>query len=196
MKKQDNNKYGKAAKIKIRQSALEYLGASNAAVLDAFCGERGEMHAAVWHAASYYAGIDIRWLSTDKRRRYVGDNKTFIKHIDLQRYNVFDIDAYGSPWEILEIVARRRLWSAGERGALTFTDCDMRPNKTHSVMGLRHGKNLCQHTFDLHRSALDNWISKSRVRVDKLWQAQIKGTRPRWYCGLVFTGLGRQQVTL
>lgn len=195
--KKDNNHLGKQAKIKIRRQALDAIGPDNARVLDIFCGEQGEMYNEIWHDAIYYDGIDIRWTQTDKRRRYVGDNKVFIEYLDLQRYNVFDVDAYGSPWEIMAVISKRRKWSAGEKGAVTFTDCDMRANLSHQVMGLPHTPRLRQLAYDLHRSALDNWIAQSRLKVAKMWQAQIKGAGPRWYCGLVFTGLGSgEQIAL
>jgi len=194
--KQDNNTLGKEAKIKIRANILNEVGADRASVLDLFCGEQGEMHAAVWSRAKNYSGVDIKYNVSDDRRRYVGDNRTFAKWLDLSKYNVFDVDSYGSPWEIMEIISKRRMWLQGTVGAVAFTDCDMRPNSGHKVMGLLRHDKIAKLAFDLHRSALSVWFSRSRVRPKKIWQLRIDGPRPRWYCGVVFEGLGREKVSL
>lgn len=41
---------------------------------------------------------------------------------DLTRWNVFDLDAYGSPWRLWWIIAKRRPVEPNERVAVVFTD--------------------------------------------------------------------------
>jgi hypothetical protein len=190
----DNNKQGKKAKIAIRQKVLDEIGSVNTRVLDFFCGVDGKMYNAVWEQARYYAGIDMRWdFRHDERMRYVGDNKIFARHLELEKYNVFDVDAYGNPWEILEIISKRRKWELGERGALTFTDCDIRPSGEHRVMGLRHHHGPGKWAFDLHEKALTAWLRISRVKQLKRYQVKMRDSGGRWYCGVVFEGLGAGQ---
>jgi hypothetical protein len=119
-KKTHNGVLGRQAKIELRQNVLGAV--PGARVFDAYCGPVGEMHEAVWHAATAYEGCDKDWRPTDKRRRYVGDAQLVMRSIDLGRFNVFDIDSFGSPWECSLILAARRQWAPGEVGALVVTD--------------------------------------------------------------------------
>lgn len=69
-------------------------------VLEVFCGD-GEMYRSVWHKADDYLGIDII-KQFDERKTICGDARKSLRVIsDISYYNIFDIDAYGSPYEVL-----------------------------------------------------------------------------------------------
>lgn len=119
-KKIENFDQGTPRKIKVRQLALDWIGAENAHVLDCFAGD-GTMYRGVWHAAAAYCGIDMKYFP-DERLAYVGDNIRILRAIDLNPWNVFDLDAYGSPWDQGAIIAARRTWTTGEKIVMTLTE--------------------------------------------------------------------------
>lgn len=90
------------AKIKLRKKALTL---SRINILEVFCGA-GEMYNSVWSDADKYTGIDIVKYF-DKRNTICGDAFKAVSSIDLTGFNVFDIDAYGSPYLILDKVIER-----------------------------------------------------------------------------------------
>lgn len=89
------------AKIKLR----EMLDCRDKNVLEVYCGE-GIMFNDVWHLSRHYEGIDIKKYDDD-RIVHIGDAATVLKTIDLSMFDIFDIDAYGSPYECLFIIANR-----------------------------------------------------------------------------------------
>lgn len=100
--KTDNAKI--AAKSKLRENLINVMPGKTS-VLEIFCG-KGEMYDAVWHKANRYTGIDKRFFS-DHRHVLHGDALSVVSQIDCSDYNIFDIDAYGSPYDILlEIVTQ------------------------------------------------------------------------------------------
>jgi hypothetical protein len=108
------------AKLIIRQNVLAAIGSEKASVFDAFAGE-GHMHDAVWHAAKAYVGCDMRFFPDD-RVAFVADNRRVLRAVDLAAYNVFDLDAYGCPWEQVYIIASRRTMLPGERIGFVLTE--------------------------------------------------------------------------
>ncbi|MCL2076340.1 MAG: hypothetical protein FWH15_07890 [Betaproteobacteria bacterium] len=117
-KKVNNHLLSKASKKELRRLVLEKIG--NARVFDAFAGS-GQMYKAVWSKADYYVGCDLKWYK-DKRLAFVADNRRVMRAIDLNDFNIFDLDAYGSPWEQVLILAARRQISQGEMFGLILTD--------------------------------------------------------------------------
>lgn len=115
-----NRKHATNAKLEIRLNVLEYVKPAH--VLDCFCGPVGEMYSGAWVRAETYLGIDEEWRIADSRRRMVCDNKLALRCLDLSRFNVFDLDAFGQPWEQCIILAHRRKWAPRERGAIVLTD--------------------------------------------------------------------------
>jgi predicted RNA-binding protein len=87
------------AKINLRRD----IDCSDKSVLEVFCGD-GVMFSDVWKDAKHYEGIDIKKYDNDKRIVHIGDAATILKKIDLSTFDVFDIDAYGSPYECLFII--------------------------------------------------------------------------------------------
>lgn len=94
------------AKIKIRENVLLAIGTDRASVFDAFAAA-GELHKAVWHRAHSYVGCDLQFFRDD-RMAFVADNRRVLRSIDLAQFNLFDLDAFGSPWEQAYIIAKRR----------------------------------------------------------------------------------------
>jgi hypothetical protein len=111
------------AKIATRRAAIKHVGPEVAGVhvFDAFCG-KGEMREQVWNEADTYVGCDKRYTPFESVRRFVGDNRVVLRSVDLQPYNIFDLDAFGSPWGCALIIAARRKWKPKERGAVIVTD--------------------------------------------------------------------------
>lgn len=118
--KTDNAPGAHRAKVTIRHNVLEAIGAERARVFDAFAGE-GHMYRDVWSGAASYVGCDERYFP-DERPAFVADNRRVLRSLDLGGFNVFDLDAYGSPWEQVYIIARRRLLQPGETIGLVLTE--------------------------------------------------------------------------
>lgn len=86
-----------SAKRTIREQVLNEI--KKPSVLEVFCGA-GEMYNDVWHKADNYTGID-KVKQFDDRHTICGDARKALRVVDLEQYNIFDIDAYGSPYEVL-----------------------------------------------------------------------------------------------
>lgn len=75
-------------------------------VLDCFAGS-----GRIWRAVKRrHPGKDIRVLAMDKKNigfHLPGDNLAWLKSMDLSRFNVIDLDAYGVPYEQLKIILGR-----------------------------------------------------------------------------------------
>lgn len=120
-KRQDNAAWAEPTKIELRQEAMAAI--PGAGVLDLFAGT-GRMHTAVWAHAPLYLGTDSEW---DQAIRHPGlchhvPAETLLRIIDLAPFRIFDLDAYGSPWAALTILAARRRLLPGETVALILTD--------------------------------------------------------------------------
>ena len=100
-KKTDNGP--KLAKKTLREIALN--GIQSPSVLEFFCGS-GESFRAVWHRAKNYTGVDLKAFD-DERNTICGNVVDIAKTIDVDKYNIFDLDAYGSPYTVLDILSKR-----------------------------------------------------------------------------------------
>ena len=203
--KKHNSPGAEVVKVDLRRRVLEHV--HPARVLDAFCGPDGMMWDRVWRGAAHYVGIDKEWKPTDPRRRFVGDNAVILRSIDLGEFNVFDFDAFGSPWGAALILAGRRRWAPGERGALVLTDGASQrmrfggqPKDMRVLTGIRSLEGLTprQTTADaLQRLALQRWPERAGVRVLHRWEAHANGTQRgtgggivMLYAAMVFEGTG------
>jgi hypothetical protein len=119
--KKHNSPAATAAKAQIRQNVLDVIGADRASVFDAFAGEGG-MHTAVWHQAASYVGCDKEVFGLDDRIAYVADNCRVMRNLDLSVFNIFDMDAFGSPWEQVYVLIKRRKILPGELVGLILTE--------------------------------------------------------------------------
>lgn len=194
--KTDNNASALAAKVRLRLNVLAEL--NPARVLDCFCGA-GEMYRQAWAQAAEYAGCDERpWSPADPVSRFVVDNRRLLRALDLQRFNVFDLDAYGSPWEQMMIIADRRRWAPGERGAVVLTDGSALRLKFGDIVptpalrellgaeGAQPGAASAALLLDRAESA---WLRRAGVRLVRSWRATRKGGTEMRYSALVIEGL-------
>jgi len=96
------------AKIALRNHFLR-LVKRPANVLECFAGVKRELYHACYESDNV-TGLDIK--SSDKTIKI--DNKKFIASADLSKYNFFDLDAYGSPYELLLNIFNHRSGIDGE----------------------------------------------------------------------------------
>lgn len=112
----DNTDRGE--KIEIRRRILAELKTSPS-VLDCFAGE-GKIYRACYQEMQY-VGLDKKGIK-DGRIIVTVDNIKYLRSADLKRFNVFDLDAYGSPWYQFLIILKRRSVLADEQIAIFLTD--------------------------------------------------------------------------
>lgn len=125
------------AKIELRKS----IDCKELSVLECFCG-KGEMFDAVWKNAYHYEGIDIE-EQNDKRIVHKGDCALILKKLNLDNFQVFDIDAYGSPYECLQIIFQKIKKIKKSKTYHFFItdgiDIDLRMGKIENFFGLLSG---------------------------------------------------------
>lgn len=108
-------------KMRLRRRALAWIGAKDARVFEGFAGS-GAMWRAVWRGAGEAVGCDQRPIYDPARALYVGDCRRVMRAVDMGRFNVVDLDAFGSPWPAAYILSARRTLKPGERFVLVTTD--------------------------------------------------------------------------
>jgi hypothetical protein len=118
--KKNNSEASESGKFEIRRRLLEFMTPTGACVFDAFAGH-GRMYDNVWQHAQSYVGCDQEFFR-DNREMFCADNKRVLRAIPLDRFNIFDLDAYGMPWEQAMIVAARRPVVHGAKVGFVFTD--------------------------------------------------------------------------
>lgn len=194
-RKANNHPAAERAKAVIRRNVMEEIGASNARVFDAFAGE-GVMYRQVWHEAAHYVGCDIVWYR-DERPAFVGDNRRVLRAIDLSAFNVFDLDAYGAPWEQVMIIAARRQVAAGEKVGLILTEGSGLNLKLGGIsIALRSLAGVkktfaggARHQDALIDMALAGMCKRMGVILARRWNAKRKGGSSMHYIGLVLEGV-------
>jgi hypothetical protein len=76
-------------------------------VLDAFGGE-----GVLWKSVKDLSKLNIKILGIDKKeyssKQLKGDNLKFLSSMDLSQFDIIDLDAYGSPFEQLNILYKRK----------------------------------------------------------------------------------------
>lgn len=102
--KKTNNSY-LGNKVDLR---INYLPAGDLSVLDCY-GGAGK----IWVAIGRETGRQIRYLPIDKLDYGVGlflpgDNLVYLASLDLSRFNVIDLDAYGVPYQQLRVLFDKR----------------------------------------------------------------------------------------
>lgn len=110
MQKQTDNSHLRG-KVDLRIESLKLISKKEINVLDAFGGD-----GIVWNEVKKrMPGITIKVLridkKADKKGLYLkGDNIKYLKSdkFDLQLFDIIDLDAYGSPFNQLEIVFKRK----------------------------------------------------------------------------------------
>jgi hypothetical protein len=194
-KKTDNGRGAFSAKIGIRRNVMAALE-QPAHVFDAFAG-MGEIHGAIWKDAASYCGCELKDWQRDGRLMFVADNRRVMRSIDLKAYNLFDLDAYGSPWEQAMIIADRRPVPAGERLGMILTEGAGLAYKTNVVpAAVRELGGIKQWTVGLYRKQdgiidrmLDGLARRMRCSIEKRWQAKGRTGAAMVYIGIVLRGL-------
>lgn len=195
-RKQENNPASLHAKIQMRQRILEYV--RPARVLDLFCGHR-TLWREVWQYADAYVGCDLSPWVTTEATRFACDNRRLLRCLDLTSFNVFDLDAFGSPWEQAIILAARRRWKKGEFGAVAITDGSALktrwgalPNAMRILCGLDSQKiaPTMAGSIDLHRVAIAGFVQRAGLKVKKQWEAVGPPPACVYYAALVVEGTG------
>lgn len=194
--KTNNHKKSGGMKAVLRRRVLDAIPLAR--VFDAFAGS-GKMYREVWHAAELYTGCDLRWYR-DSRSVFVAKNERVLRAIDLVDYNIFDLDAYGSPWLQAQIISARRRVAVGERIGLVLTD--------GSGLKLKMGQcptalaNLCQmknatipginRMHDtLIAKAMSEICRRMNVKIIAEWRHERAGTTEMKYISVVLEGVGQ-----
>lgn len=91
-------------KIRIRENSIK--GKSKIKVLDCFAGK-----GIIWKHLKNKVNANIEVLGIDKKItkavNLVGDNRKFLKSLDLNKFDLIDLDSYGVPFDQLEIIFKR-----------------------------------------------------------------------------------------
>ena len=189
--KNNNAAIAGTAKVKIRRNVLAAVGAERAHVLDAYAGD-GHMYRSVWREAATCIGCD-KWFYPDERTAYVTDNRRLMRMLDLSRFNIFDLDAYGSPWEQLYIVAVRRALRPGERIGIILTEGQGMKLKMGGMSLAMSALAGIHHYLPGLGGAQDELIERALQRVAGMmngtiahrWEASGKSGSAMRYIGLV-----------
>jgi hypothetical protein len=183
------------AKVQIRTAVLDGIGADEARVFDAFAGE-GTMYREVWKNAASYVGCDLEKFVRDERVAYVADNRRVMRCIDIGAFNVFDFDAYGSPWEQVYLMIKRRQVAPGERIGVVLTEgqgmkMDMGGMSAalSLVAGVRQympGMGAAQQ--QIVNRAVSRTATMMNTTIEKHFQAISKHSSTIRYIGMVLRG--------
>ena len=190
-KRENSARITKAA---IRSRVLASIGAEQAHVFDAYAGA-GVAYYGVWKRAASYVGCDLKWYP-DERLVYVADNRRVLRLIDLLAFNIFDLDAFGSPWEQAYIMSARRTLSPGERFGLVITDgsgLKLKFGAFPTALGLlanvsHKASGLAKQQAKIIDSALDSVAARLGGSIVERWQAVGKKGSSMRYIGLVLQG--------
>jgi hypothetical protein len=189
-----NSHIALAAKVTIRENVMAAI--DRPAVFDAFAGE-GVLYRAVWHRAEAYIGCDLKWFRDD-RLMFVADNHRVMRAIDLSAFNVFDFDAWGSPWDHVLILAARRPVAAGERLGLVLTEgsalklkMGALPTGLVVLSAIRPRLDgVAKAHDDIIDRALAGMCRRMHCQIVKRWQARTRTGAAMRYIGLVLEGAG------
>lgn len=92
-------------KVKLR---IDNLPAGDCNVLDCYAGT-----GLIWKTIKERTGRTINVLGMDKKKiegiYLQGDNLKFLASMDINKFNVIDLDAYGVPYHQLEIIFSQKL---------------------------------------------------------------------------------------
>jgi tRNA G26 N,N-dimethylase Trm1 len=174
------------AKQKLRESV--FLNMKNSNVLEVYCGS-GEMYNAVWYKAEKYTGIDkVKFF--DKRHTICGDAEKAIRLVDINDYNIFDIDAYGSPYEILDYIVGKIDLKNKKIGFVVTDGVNMDLKLGRVCKGLRrfigYDFHIAKRANVLHddfiKIVIDKIASRLKGKVENLLIAQgVTGAAMRYY---------------
>lgn len=95
-------------KVLVREEMLRELGKTDVSVLECY-GGNGVIWSTIEHRNPQ---LNIRRLSIEKEKgknplALPGDNLKWLPRLDLSRFDIIDLDAYGHPAKQLEIIAKK-----------------------------------------------------------------------------------------
>ena len=151
------------AKKKIRKKILSLI--SDPSVLEVYCGA-GDMYWDVWHEAQSYLGID-KLKFFDKRRTICGDAVKAVSSIDLSEFNIFDIDAYGSPYDVLKIIIERIPRCKKQYGFVITDGISMDLRLGRICKGVRHFTGIDFHVAKRAAILHDEFIKDTIRYIEK-----------------------------
>lgn len=105
MKKTDNSLIDE--KVKLRLEVLELINKNEINVLECYSGK-----GLVWNNVKIKTNKIINILKIDQKRIsesgvLIGDNRKYLKCLDLSKFDIIDLDAYGIPFNQLEIIFKK-----------------------------------------------------------------------------------------
>jgi hypothetical protein len=129
---------------------------------------------------------------------FAADNRRVLRAIDLAPFNVFDLDAYGSPWEQAIIIADRRRVAPGEMFGLVITEgaglsykANVVPTAIAALTGLRRGVvGLAKKQDAVIDRAIVGLARRMSCGIRHRWQAEGRTGTSMRYIGLVLQGRG------
>lgn len=99
----DNSNLG--LKLAVRRWLLSQVDTPQ--VLDLYCGASGQMWQGVWREATTYLGVDKNTPHSHATTMRMSAERA-VQSLDLDTYNLFDVDTYSSPWAVARKVIKRR----------------------------------------------------------------------------------------
>ncbi len=95
-------------KINLRLDSLKHIKKNEINILEAFAGD-----GIIWNAVQKQTKKKLNILRIDKKdgKKGVylkGDNMKFISMFDFQHFDIIDFDAYGSPFNQLEVIFKKK----------------------------------------------------------------------------------------
>lgn len=159
-------------------------------ILDLFCGEEGRIFYAVWNQAKKYLGFDLHPHSLAPTVK--GDNEKLIKMVNLDNFQVFDIDAYSNPYILLDYILGHH---SGLEIEVILTDgmsmCYNNSNFIKQIVGFVHrllrnwrkdvikiiiNKLLKKHGWTLKESL---YIALNKNALSKMYYIYLRLAKPR-----------------
>lgn len=120
-------------KAEIRREICKLMQKKNPAILDVFCAD-GEMWRLAYNSTENYIGLDLNQYD-DPRSTFVCDNVRYLRNdTNLSRFDLFDIDAFGSPAQSFATICER-LGPIEEEKAFVLTDGCGFASKMNSLPG-------------------------------------------------------------
>jgi len=104
--KQTDNSYIDE-KIGLRLEVLNLIKKKKVNILECYSGK-----GVLWDSVKNKTDKEISILKIDQKRIsesgiLIGDNRKYLKCLDLSKYDIIDLDAYGIPFEQLEIIFKK-----------------------------------------------------------------------------------------
>lgn len=104
MKSQRTDNSETDIKISVRLSALEHINKNKILVLDAFHG-----NGFLWEKIKHETGLNITVHGIEKEKNkaenvFEGDNRKILPKLNLAKYDIIDLDSYGTPFDQLKII--------------------------------------------------------------------------------------------